>query len=66
MPSRWAIAAEGVTLDLGQVLGPQDKAAPSATDPLWEHTLSQWLTDTGVLLGMAITCYPLTIRLLRR
>lgn len=64
-PARWAVAAEGVTLDLGQLLGPMDKSAPSATDPLWHHTLSQWLTDTGVLLGMATVCYALTIRLLR-
>ncbi|AVZ77023.1 ABC transporter ATP-binding protein [Streptomyces lunaelactis] len=66
MPSRWAVAAEGVTLDLGQVLGPQDKTAPSATDPLWRHTFGQWLTDTGVLLGAAIVCSLLTIRFLRR
>lgn len=65
-PSRWAVAAQGVTLDLGQVLGPQDKADPYATDPLWNHTLSQWLTNTAVLLGSAMVCYLLTIRLLRR
>ncbi|NUK70777.1 ATP-binding cassette domain-containing protein [Streptomyces lunaelactis] len=66
VPSRWAIAAEGATLDLGQLLGPQDRTAPSATDPLWHHTLTQWLTDTGVLLGTAMACYLLTIRFLRR
>ncbi|MFF4040120.1 ATP-binding cassette domain-containing protein [Streptomyces sp. NPDC001816] len=65
-PSRWAIAAEGVTLDLGPLLGPMDKSAPSATDPLWRHSLSQWLTDMGVLFGLAMGCYALTIRLLRR
>lgn len=37
-----------------------------ATDPLWDHTLSQWLTDTGVLLGTSMVCYVLTIRFLRR
>ncbi|MFE1315143.1 ATP-binding cassette domain-containing protein [Streptomyces sp. NPDC058755] len=66
VPSRWAVAAEGVTVDLGRILGPQNKSAPSATDPLWQHTLGQWLTDTGVLCGMAIVCYVLTIQLLRR
>ncbi|MGW3200874.1 ATP-binding cassette domain-containing protein [Streptomyces sp. NPDC001118] len=65
-PSRWAIASEGVTLDLGQLLGPMDKSAPSATDPLWHHTLSHWLTDTGILFGIAAGCYALTIRLLRQ
>ncbi|NUK13386.1 hypothetical protein HRW18_36685 [Streptomyces lunaelactis] len=48
------------------MLGPQDKTAPSATDPLWRHTFGQWLTDTGVLLGAAIVCSLLTIRFLRR
>ncbi|MEU2718644.1 ATP-binding cassette domain-containing protein [Streptomyces sp. NPDC007205] len=65
-PSRWAIASEGVTVDLGQLLGPMDKSAPSATDPLWHHTLGQWLTDTCVLFVMAMSCYVLTLRLLRR
>ncbi|MET8452151.1 ATP-binding cassette domain-containing protein [Streptomyces sp. NPDC005209] len=64
--SRWAVAAEGATVDLGRILGPQNKSAPPATDPLWQHTLSQWLTDAGVLCGMAIVCYVLTIQFLRR
>lgn len=65
-PSRWAIASEGVTLDLGRLLGPMDKREPSVTDPLWHNTLGQWLTDTGVLFGIATGCYALTIRLLRQ
>ncbi|WTY68442.1 ATP-binding cassette domain-containing protein [Streptomyces sp. NBC_01410] len=65
-PSRWAIAAHGATLDLGQLLGPQGRTAHTATDPLWHHTLDQWLTDTGALLVTAIICYLLTICFLRR
>ncbi|WP_347239690.1 ATP-binding cassette domain-containing protein [Streptomyces sp. L2] len=65
-PARWAIAADGVTLHLGRLLGPMDSSAPSATDPLWHPTLAQWLIDTGVLLSMTLACYALTMRLLRR
>ncbi|MER5936713.1 ATP-binding cassette domain-containing protein [Streptomyces sp. NPDC001928] len=66
-PSRWAVAALGATLDLEQVLRPQDGTTrPLATDPLWQHTLGQWLIDTGVLLATALICYLLTIQLLRR
>ena len=66
MPSRWAIAAEANTIDLGHLLTPQDKSNPKAIDPLWQPDLTHWLINTGVLLGMALICGFIVLRLLRR
>lgn len=65
MPSRWAIAGLGTTIELGRMM-PQDKKDPTNTDPLWEHTLSQWTIDVGILVLMGILCGFVVIRLLRR
>ncbi|GGO81151.1 FHA domain-containing protein [Wenjunlia tyrosinilytica] len=66
MPSRWAIAAEGTTVDLGRLMGPQDKSNPTATDPLWDHAASQWVFDSAVLLLLGVICGFIVVRLLRR
>lgn len=42
MPSRWAIAAAGSTLDLAHLMPPWDQKNPTDLDPLWEHTAGQW------------------------
>ncbi|MBO8188398.1 FHA domain-containing protein [Streptomyces spirodelae] len=65
MPSRWAMAAMGATVELGRLM-PQDKKDPTNTDPLWDHSLGQWTMDMGVLVAMGILCYFVIIRLLRR
>ncbi|WP_431985300.1 FHA domain-containing protein [Streptomyces qinglanensis] len=65
MPSRWAMAALGATVELGRLM-PQDKKDPTNTDPLWDHSLGQWVMDVGVLVLMGVLCYFVIIRLLRR
>jgi ABC-type multidrug transport system ATPase subunit len=64
MPSRWAVAAAGTTASLN-VLFP-DRSNPANTDPLWDHQLSQWLIDMGVLLALGVLCGIIVSRLLRR
>ncbi|MDX3093891.1 FHA domain-containing protein [Streptomyces sp. ME01-24h] len=66
MPSRWAVGAAGATLDLGHLMPPWDQAKPDDVDPLWEHTASQWGFNMAVLLGIALVCGILVLRLLRR
>ncbi|MFJ2782457.1 MULTISPECIES: FHA domain-containing protein [unclassified Streptomyces] len=66
MPSRWAIAGAGATLDLGHLMPPWDRDNPLDTDPLWEHSVGQWSLDLGVQLLMATICCVLVARLLRR
>jgi hypothetical protein len=64
MPSRWAVAAAGTTVNLNVLFPNQDD--PTKTDPLWEHDLSQWMTDMGALLVLGAICAFVVARLLRR
>ncbi|MET7905800.1 FHA domain-containing protein [Streptomyces sp. NPDC005336] len=70
MPSRWAVGAAGTTLDLGpgagHMMAPWDSKKPFDTDPLWEHTTSQWGIDMVVLIVLGIACGFAVARLLRR
>ncbi|MGW2277139.1 FHA domain-containing protein [Streptomyces sp. NPDC001770] len=66
MPSRWAVAAAGATLDLGHVMPPWDPADPTGLDPLWEHSTGVWATDLAVLLALGAVCCFVVARLLRR
>ncbi|MFF4478121.1 FHA domain-containing protein [Streptomyces sp. NPDC001520] len=70
MPSRWAVGAAGATLDLGPGVGhmmaPWDSKKPLDTDPLWEHTTTQWGIDMIVLIILGIACGFVVARLLRR
>ncbi|MFE0653319.1 FHA domain-containing protein [Streptomyces sp. NPDC059534] len=66
MPSRWAIAGAGTTLDLARLMPPWDHKNPTDTDPLWEHTVGQWSLDLGIQLLMAVVCCVVVARLLRR
>ncbi|MCJ1680355.1 FHA domain-containing protein [Streptomyces sp. APSN-46.1] len=66
MPSRWAIAAAGTTLNLGVLMPPWDAENPTNTDPLWEATVGQWSLNITVLLLLGIACGFLVQRLLRR
>ncbi len=66
MPSRWAIAAAGTTLNLGKLMAPFDQQHPENTDPLWEATAGQWTLNVIVLLALGIACGFAVQRLLRR
>jgi ABC transport system ATP-binding/permease protein len=66
MPSRWAIAAAGSTLDLAHLMPPWDQKNPTDLDPLWEHTAGQWGMNISVLLILGIICGFAVARLLRR
>ncbi|MBA4859798.1 FHA domain-containing protein [Streptomyces sp. PSKA54] len=64
MPSRWAVAAAGTTLDFNLVSPNTDD--PGSTDPLWDHEASQWFIDMGALLALGALCGFLVARFLRR
>jgi hypothetical protein len=46
VPSRWAYAIGGATMDVGRLPHP-------VNDPLWHHDATTWIAD--VLLGCALT-----------
>ena len=50
-PSRWGMAATAATVDINTLQPPVHNAAP---DPLWRHSATTWLTDMGVLAGLAL------------
>nr|WP_203615257.1 FHA domain-containing protein [Streptomyces sp. SID13726] len=64
MPSRWAVAAAGATLDFNRV-NPPVKPGDS-TDPLWDHTLSAWGLDMIALIAIGVVCGFFVARFLRR
>ncbi|MFJ2773008.1 FHA domain-containing protein [Streptomyces sp. NPDC087300] len=66
MPSRWAIAGAGATLDLGHLMPPWDPKKPGDLDPLWEHSVGQWGLNITVLLALGVICGFAVARLLRR
>ncbi|MFE9564767.1 FHA domain-containing protein [Streptomyces sp. NPDC006487] len=66
MPSRWAIAAAGTTLNLGVLMPPWDAENPTNTDPLWDATVGQWSLNITVLLLLGVACGFAVQRLLRR
>ncbi|MEU7006440.1 FHA domain-containing protein [Streptomyces sp. NPDC046332] len=61
VPSRWAFAAMGATIDIGTI-APSDKT----TDPLMDHTLGAWLFDMGMLVVLCLVLGFVVARLLRR
>ncbi|MET7620615.1 FHA domain-containing protein [Streptomyces sp. NPDC005408] len=66
MPSRWAIAGAGATLDLSHLMPPWDPNKPTDLDPLWEHSAGQWGMNITVLLVIGVICGVAVARLLRR
>ncbi|MEU3399338.1 ABC transporter ATP-binding protein/permease [Streptomyces filamentosus] len=66
MPSRWAIAGAGTTLDLSHLMAPWDPKNPTDLDPLWEHSAGQWGFNITVLLVMTTILGIAVARLLRR
>ncbi|MFG2682661.1 FHA domain-containing protein [Streptomyces sp. NPDC048392] len=63
MPSRWAVAAAGATLDFNRI-SPPEKGAGS--DPLWEHTVGAWGMDMAALIVLGVICGFFVARFLRR
>ncbi|MFF2186986.1 FHA domain-containing protein [Streptomyces sp. NPDC058155] len=66
MPSRWAIAGTGSTLDLAHLMPPWDPKSPNDLDPLWDHSVAQWGFNITVLLLIGAVCGVVVARLLRR
>ncbi|GAA2776530.1 FHA domain-containing protein [Streptomyces rameus] len=64
MPSRWAVAAAGTTLDFNNIAPNTDD--PTSTDPLWDHTASAWGLDMVALIALGVVCGFLVARFLRR
>ncbi|MFI6439741.1 FHA domain-containing protein [Streptomyces sp. NPDC050759] len=64
MPSRWAVAAAGATLDFNKV-NPPVKPGDS-TDPLWDHTVGVWGLDMIALIAIGVVCGFFVARFLRR
>jgi ABC transport system ATP-binding/permease protein len=64
MPSRWAVGALATTTDLGHLIGPF-QSSPQF-DPMWQHTATQWYTDSGALLVISALLGFVVLRLLRR
>ncbi|MFF9218443.1 ABC transporter ATP-binding protein/permease [Streptomyces viridosporus] len=63
MPSRWAVAASGATLDFNRISPPE---TAGDTDPLWEHTVGAWAMDMGALVALGVVCGFFVARFLRR
>ncbi|MFF6876214.1 MULTISPECIES: FHA domain-containing protein [unclassified Streptomyces] len=63
MPSRWAVAAAGATLDFNKISPPE---TAGDNDPLWEHTVGAWAMDMGALLVLGVICGFFVARFLRR
>ncbi|GGT79496.1 MULTISPECIES: ABC transporter ATP-binding protein/permease [Streptomyces] len=61
VPSRWAFAAMGATIDIGKI-APSEKT----DDPLLHHTLEAWLFDMGMLMVLCLVLGFAVARLLRR
>ncbi|NEA45881.1 FHA domain-containing protein [Streptomyces sp. SID10815] len=64
MPSRWAVAAAGATLDFNKIAPNTDD--PTSTDPLWDHAASAWTVDMIALIALGVVCGFLVARFLRR
>ncbi|MDI3387486.1 FHA domain-containing protein [Streptomyces sp. B-S-A8] len=64
MPSRWAVAAAGTTLDFNNINPNTDD--PGSTDPLWDHEALSWFMDMGALIALGVLCGVLVARFLRR
>ncbi|GHH89323.1 ABC transporter ATP-binding protein/permease [Streptomyces capitiformicae] len=63
MPSRWAVAAAGATLDFNNISPPKEKGD---TDPLWDHTVGAYSLDMIALIVIGVICGVLVARFLRR
>lgn len=63
MPSRWAVAAAGATLDFNNI-SPPPKG--ESDDPLWAHSVGAWGMDMVALIVLGVLCGFFVARFLRR
>ncbi|UUU21005.1 FHA domain-containing protein [Streptomyces sp. DSM 40750] len=63
MPSRWAVAAAGATLDFNNISPPKEAGD---TDPLWDHAVGAYSLDMIALIVLGVICGVLVARFLRR
>ena len=63
MPSRWAVAAAGATLDFNNISPPKEAGD---TDPLWDHAVGAYSLDMIALIVLGALCGVLVARFLRR
>ncbi|WP_435857995.1 FHA domain-containing protein [Streptomyces olivaceoviridis] len=63
MPSRWAVAAAGATLDFNRISPPE---TAGDNDPLWNHTVGAWSMDMIALIALGALCGFFVARFLRR
>ncbi|MEI5523155.1 FHA domain-containing protein [Streptomyces brasiliscabiei] len=63
MPSRWAVAAAGATLDFNNISPPKEAGD---TDPLWDHAVGAYTLDMIALIVLGALCGVLVARFLRR
>ncbi|MFF3336156.1 FHA domain-containing protein [Streptomyces sp. NPDC002888] len=63
MPSRWAVAAAGATLDFNKISPPE---TVGDNDPLWDHTAGAWGMDMAALIALGVICGFFVARFLRR
>ncbi|MFG2111772.1 FHA domain-containing protein [Streptomyces sp. NPDC048718] len=61
VPSRWAFAAMGATIDIHATV-----PGPRTADPLMAHTVGAWLFDMGMLVALCVVLGLVVAWLLRR
>jgi ABC-type multidrug transport system ATPase subunit/pSer/pThr/pTyr-binding forkhead associated (FHA) protein len=64
MPSRWALAGAGTTVDLNVLTA--SASGESDPDPIWKHEAGYWLLDVSMLILIGVICGYLVMRFLRR
>ncbi|MDT0344887.1 FHA domain-containing protein [Streptomyces litchfieldiae] len=63
MPSRWALAGTGTTVDLNVLTASPTEPDP---DPIWKHEAGYWLLDISMLILLGVVCGYLVMKFLRR
>ncbi|WP_031070481.1 FHA domain-containing protein [Streptomyces sp. NRRL WC-3742] len=67
MPARWGTGIVATTLDLSKLMGPWNKDFQNPKyDPLWDHSVLQWVVDAGALVVISVLIGVLVTRLQRR
>ncbi|WP_326813721.1 FHA domain-containing protein [Streptomyces sp. NBC_01763] len=61
VPSRWALAAMGGTIELGRIV-----PGKVSSDPLFDHSAAAWLLNMGMLVVLSVVFGLAVARLLRR
>ncbi len=64
MPSRWALAGTGTTVDLNVLTA--SPTGESDPDPIWKHEAGYWMLDVTMLVVIGVVCGYLVMKFLRR